>query len=228
MRVNALIDAPPSEAAGDLAYLTTRARILALNMLPLEPCARIVHAMEPKRRAEVIDAVDPRVGEMVTQLLIDRGEAVTGEGVTPRRELAAHDQKVNAKAQRAMWEERRGRGGVLGLEYGLDVYSTQFGGGGGGGGGTPRGVLPGQLAGSPAVPEEPSSFVAQRAEELRLAFNANGDAMYVYGGDSGFQPFEEMAKGEETAVREDRGDAWDEAYAEGGRGDAYRIDIADL
>ena len=29
MRVNALIDAPPSEAAGDLAYLTTRARILA-------------------------------------------------------------------------------------------------------------------------------------------------------------------------------------------------------
>ena len=80
MRVNALIDAPPSEAAGDLAYLTTRARILALNMLPLEPCARIVHAMEPKRRAEVIDAVDPRVGEMVTQLLIDRGEAVNGGG----------------------------------------------------------------------------------------------------------------------------------------------------
>jgi hypothetical protein len=52
--------------------------------------------------------------------------------------------------------------------------------------------------------------------------------MYVYGGDdSGFQPFEEMAKGEETAVREDRGDAWDEANTEGGRGDAYRIDIAD-
>ena len=51
--------------------------------------------------------------------------------------------------------------------------------------------------------------------------------MYVYGGDSGFQPFEEMAKGEETAVSEDRGDAWDEAYAEGGRGDAYRIDVAD-
>ena len=77
-------------------------------------------------------------------------------------------------------------------------------------------------AAQPAV-EEPSSFVAQRAEELRLAFNANGDAMYVYGGDSGFQPFEEIAKGEETAVREDRG----EAYAEGGRGDVYRIDIAD-
>lgn len=228
MRVNALIDAPPSEAAGDLAYLTTRARILALNMLPLEPCARIVHAMDPRRRAEVIDAVDPRVGEMVTQLLIDRGEAVTGEGATPRRDRADDGgQKVNAKAQRAMWEERRGRGGVLGLEYGLDVYSTQFGGGGGGGGG--GGVLPGQLA-SPAgiEAEEPPSFVAQRAEELRLAFNANGDAMYVYGGDdSGFQPFEEMAKGEETAVREDRGDAWDEANTEGGRGDAYRIDIAD-
>ena len=190
-------------------------------MLPLEPCARIVHAMDPKRRTEVIDAVDPRVGEMVTQLLIDRGEAVTGEGVTPRRDRADDRQKVNAKAQRAMWEEKRGRGGVLGLEYGLDVYSTQFGGGGGGGGG---GVF---CPGSSRRRRRSRSrgtleLCRAAAEELRLAFNANGDAMYVYGGDSGFQPFEEIAKGEETAVREDRGEAYAGEVAVTGR-----IDIAD-
>ena len=166
MRVNALIDAPPSEAAGDLAYLTTRARILALNMLPLEPCARIVHAMEPKRRAEVIDAVDPaRRGDGDPAAHRPRrGGHRRGRDPAPR--LAADDQKVNAKAQRAMWEERRGRGGALGLEYGLDVYSTQFGDGGGGGGG--GGVLPGQLAGAGWYPRNPRA--SSRSEPRSFAW----------------------------------------------------------
>ena len=88
MRVNALVDMPEHEAVGELTYLTLRARVLALNMLAIEPCARIVHAMDPKPRAEVIDSVDSRVGEMVTQLLIDTGY-VSGEGETPRRDQRA-------------------------------------------------------------------------------------------------------------------------------------------
>lgn len=230
MRVNALVDMPEHEAVGELTYLTLRARVLALNMLAIEPCARIVHAMDPKPRAEVIDSVDPRVGEMVTQLLIDTGY-VSGEGETPRRDRADGGAKAKAKAQRQMWEERRGRGGVLGLEYGLDVYSTQFAGdgnddgvGGGGGNDVVGGTMPGQL-GSPGD-EGGSSFAAQRAEELRLAFNTDGDAMYVYGEDGGFQPLGTVAAGARETVEEGtRG--WNEAWTEEGRGDSYRIDIAD-
>jgi hypothetical protein len=130
-----------------------------------------------------------------------------------------------------MWEERRGRGGVLGLEYGLDVYSTQFAGdgnddgvGGGGGNDVVGGTMPGQL-GSPGD-EGGSSFAAQRAEELRLAFNTDGDAMYVYGEDGGFQPLGTVAAGvREEAEEGTRG--WNEAWTEEGRGDSYRIDIAD-
>ena len=138
--------------------------------------------------------------------------------------------KAKAKARRLMWEERRGRGGVLGLEYGLDVYSTQFAGDGnddgvgGGGGDVARGTMPGQL-GSPGD-EGGGSFAAQRAEELRLAFNTDGDAMYVYGEDGGFQPLGTVAAGvKEEAEQGTRG--WNEAWTEEGRGDSYRIDIAD-
>ena len=95
---------------------------------------------------------------------------------------------------------------------------------GGGGGDVARGTMPGQL-GSPGD-EGGSSFAAQRAEELRLAFNTDGDAMYVYGEDGGFQPLGTVAAG----VREEAGEGtrgWNEAWTEEGRGDSYRIDIAD-